>query len=134
MICLSVQNFLIIVPVCACGLNFPVINNHTTCYIAVYDLPIGTKLSFHRTSLCLRLNYLVSNNHTTCYIAVYDLSIGTKQYTFYYHTYYFVSVHLIIQLTITIKPLTLLSMFVYRYKNKHIFLSHVPISEKFTYF
>ena len=56
MVCQSVQNcthFLITVPVCVCTLNYPVSNNHTTCYIAVYGLSIGTKLytfSYHRTS------------------------------------------------------------------------------------
>src|SRR5215469_13673048 len=59
MVCLTIQictHFLITVPICVCTLIYPVSNNHTTCYIAVYGLYIDTKLytfSNHRTSLCL---------------------------------------------------------------------------------
>jgi hypothetical protein len=59
MVCLTVQyctQLLITVPVCVSRLTYAVRNNHTTCYIAVYGLPISTKLytfSYHLTSLCL---------------------------------------------------------------------------------
>jgi uncharacterized membrane-anchored protein YitT (DUF2179 family) len=59
----TVYIFLSIVPVCVCTLNYPVNNNHATCYIAVYGLSIGTKLytfpyhlyQFHKTLLNINL-------------------------------------------------------------------------------